>query len=69
MGKQSAVLRDKSAQELQTQLVELRRDLAKGKSHSASGTKAEKPAKIRTMRREIARVLTIMREKRVNSKG
>lgn len=69
MSKKNAVLRDKSLPELESQLVELKGNLAKERSHAVSGTKSEKPAKIRTMRRGIARVLTIMGEKKVSSQG
>ena len=69
MSKKNAVLRDKPLQELESQLVELKSNLAKERSHAVSGTKSEKPAKIRTMRRGIARILTIMGEKKVTSQG
>lgn len=69
MSKKNAVLRDKSVPELESQLVDLKSNLAKERSHAVSGTKSDKPAKIRAMRRGIARVLTIMREQKVDSKG
>ena len=54
--------------ELESGLVELKSELAKDKSLSVSGTKAEKPSKIRKMRRNIARILTIMKEKKAVQK-
>lgn len=43
-------------------LSELRAELAKEKALVASGTRSEKPARIRKTRKTIARLLTIMRE-------
>lgn len=60
-------LREMGGEALQERLVEMRADLAKEKSLTASGTRAEKPAKIRNLRRGIARILTILNEK--NNRG
>lgn len=56
-------LRELSVVELDERLVQLRTDLAKERASVASGSRAEKPAKIRNLRRGIARVLTIMGQK------
>ena len=56
-------LREMGEEALHERLVEMRADLAKEKSLTASGTRAEKPAKIRNLRRGIARILTILNEK------
>ncbi len=64
MAKKLDALRDNSIQELEAKLVELKTTLLKEKAKGASGTRAEKPAKIRNARRGIARTLTIINEKR-----
>jgi large subunit ribosomal protein L29 len=45
------------------QVAELRSELAKEKAVAASGTRPENPGKIRAMRRNIARFLTVINEK------
>jgi large subunit ribosomal protein L29 len=52
-----------SVDELQQNVVELKQELSKEKSTIASGTKSENPGKIRKIRRDIARLLTIINEK------
>lgn len=49
--------------ELETKLVDLRTELAKEKSLAVSGTKSEKPTKMRNLRRDIARALTFIKQK------
>ena len=69
MTKKTAKIRDQSVMELEGRLVDLKSELAKDRSLSVSGTKAEKPSKIRKTRRNIARILTIIKEKsEVNKK-
>ncbi len=63
MSKKLAVLRDSSVIELESRLVELKTGLSKEKALVASGTRAEKPSKIRNARRQIARILTIINQK------
>ena len=63
MTKKTAKIRDQSIAELESNLVDLKSELAKEKSLSVSGTKAEKPSMIRKMRRDVARILTIIKEK------
>jgi large subunit ribosomal protein L29 len=48
---------------LQARLVELRGELAKERSLVASGTRPENPGKIRQLRRNVARVLTVLNER------
>ena len=50
--------------ELEAKLLDLRAELSKEKSLIASGTRAEKPAKIKELRRDIARILTIINQKK-----
>ncbi|MBU0662111.1 MAG: 50S ribosomal protein L29 [Candidatus Diapherotrites archaeon] len=65
MTKKLEELRDLANEELDARLVDLRSDLAKERALVASGTRSEKPAKTRNMRRTIARILTIVNEKKV----
>ncbi|VVC00448.1 50S ribosomal protein L29 [uncultured archaeon] len=67
MAKKLDVLRDTPLQELEAKIVELRAELSKERAQAASGTKAEKPAKIRDTRRHIARILTIINERKIKS--
>ena len=62
--KKLGVLRDSSVGELEARIVELKTELAKERALISSGTRAEKPAKIRNARRQVARILTIINEKR-----
>ena len=49
--------------ELTQRVIELKQDLAKERAVIASGTRSEKPGKIRKTRREIARILTAITAK------
>jgi len=69
MGKKRlAILRDNSVEELEGKLIDLKNDLSKEKAMVASGTRAEKPSKIKNTRRQIARILTIVAEKKTGVK-
>ena len=65
MAKKLAALRDSSVVELESKLLDLKSVLSKEKALVASGTRAEKPSKIRNTRRQIARILTIIGQKRI----
>ena len=67
MAKKLEALRDLAVAELEAKLVELKTTLSKEKAQVASGTRAEKPAKIRNARRGIARILTIIHEKKFSA--
>lgn len=54
-----------SQEEIQEKLNQLRNELAKEKSHIASGTRPENPGRIREIRKTIARILTIQKQKKV----
>lgn len=70
MGRKKLVtLRDNSIEELEEKLVGLKSELSKEKALIASGTRAEKPSKIRNTRRQIARLLTIIKEKQTGVKS
>jgi large subunit ribosomal protein L29 len=63
-----AILRSKEIWEMETEdiqekLVELKAELAKNISKSAAAGVNENPGKVKELRRTIARVLTIMKEK------
>lgn len=60
-------IRDMSLDEMRAKLRELRAELARERSVAASGGSLENPARIRELRRTIARILTIMRE--IKAKG
>jgi len=49
--------------ELNEKAIELKQELAKERAVIASGTRSEKPGKIRKIRREIARILTALTTK------
>jgi large subunit ribosomal protein L29 len=53
-----------SEKELNEKALELKQELTKERALAASGTKSEKPGKIRTLRREIARILTALEQKK-----
>ena len=57
-------LRDKSVQELQEQESTLREQVFKLRFQQATG-QAESPQKIRLVRKELARVLTVIRERSI----
>lgn len=72
MGRKKLVaLRDNSVEDLEAKMADLKKELSKEKATISSGTRAEKPSKIRNTRRQIARILTIIGEKTrgVKSKG
>ena len=64
MSKGMKKFREKESTELETQVANFRAELGKEKSSISSGTRAEKPAKIRNLRRDIARMKTIINERR-----
>jgi large subunit ribosomal protein L29 len=57
-------LRDKSVQELQEQESTLREQIFKLRFQQATG-QAENPQRVALVRKELARVLTVLREKSV----
>jgi large subunit ribosomal protein L29 len=50
---------------LHEKVAELRSELAKEKALASGGTRPENPGKIKSIRRAIARILTIAREKEI----
>jgi len=61
-------IRRMSKQERGRRLEELRAELARLKAQAARGT-LENPARIREIRRAIARILTVEREERLREAG
>ena len=57
-------IRDKSEQELQDKIVELRKNLIKEYAQVATGTQLKNPGQIKKMNRTIARIYTILGEKK-----
>ncbi|RLG70470.1 MAG: 50S ribosomal protein L29 [Methanobacteriota archaeon] len=55
-------LRGLSMEELRLRLEELREELVKVKAAAATGGSMENPARIGQIKKDIARVLTVMRE-------
>lgn len=63
MVKEVRELREKSSEELISELDRLRAELVLLRSRTVTGGGLEKTAQIRNMRRRIARILTILRER------
>ena len=64
----AAEIRAMTDAEALEKLAALRKELAKEKETIASGTRPEKPLKIRNIRRDIARILTILNERKKKEK-
>lgn len=58
-------LRDQSKEELEANLQELRKEIFTMRNEKKVSKKNEKPHMIRAMRKQIARVLTVLNEKTV----
>ncbi len=56
-------VRSMSLDELKAKLRELRAELARERAMARGGTSSDNPMKTRELRRTIARILTIIREK------
>ncbi len=57
-------IRDLTKEETKIKLTELKTELSKERALVASGTRPEKPTRIRELRRTIAKILTIQTEKK-----
>jgi len=62
-------LKQKSNEELEKQLFELKRDLMRLNAQRSTGTIPENPGNIKKFRRSIARILTIINKKQMEVKG
>ena len=69
VAKKLSALRDSAIEELDSKLLALKSELSKEKALVASGKRADKPSKIRNARRQIARILTIMKQKKIGVKS
>lgn len=56
-------LRKMNVQELQNKLVDMKKDLIKINAQIATGTVPENPGNIKNIKKTIARIYTIMKEK------
>lgn len=61
-------IRDMSDEELEKKLADLRMELMKERAKAKVGGVPDNPGKVREIKRTIARILTIKREKEVLSK-
>lgn len=59
-----AEIRELSVSEAEAKLTELKTELAKERALIVSGTRPENPGKIRKMKKEIARIFTVINEKK-----
>ena len=57
-------IRAMSVEEMAEKVKEFRADLARARATAAAGGSLENPARMRELKRAIAKVLTIMQEKR-----
>lgn len=62
MGKKAKAIRGMGKEQMLEKMAELRRDLLKLNSQIAVGTSPENPGKVKQIKKEIARILTIMNE-------
>lgn len=56
-------IRELGAEGAKEKLLALRRELSKQRAVIASGTRPENPGKVKSIRKDIARILTIIRKK------
>jgi large subunit ribosomal protein L29 len=61
-------LREMNDNDLQDKLLELKADLAKLRSEGAKGTLKKESASIRWVRRDIARILTLINERKIEKR-
>ena len=54
---------------LKERVVELKAEIAKEKALVAGGTRPENPGKIKSVRKEVARLLTVIKEKERKQKN
>lgn len=63
----SKQLKQSSNEELKAQLQDLRRDLFKVRNERALSKKVEKPHRLRSLRKDIARIHTLLTERDLSS--
>jgi len=62
-------LREQSTEELQLLLSDTRKELRDVSVRRSVGEASEQPLKIRSLRRDVARLLTILKEREATSNG
>ncbi|MCS7118247.1 MAG: 50S ribosomal protein L29 [Thaumarchaeota archaeon] len=62
-------LRKKSDAELLDEVTEIKTEIRSLKTKIDAGGRVENPMRLRNLRRRLARVLTVLRERRVESEG
>ena len=62
-------LRDQTAEELEVKVEEIENEMFSLKSKLKAERKLEKPHVIKELRRDRARIMTILKEKELNSNG
>ena len=63
-----STLREFNDHDLEDKLLELKADLSKLRSEGAKGTLKKESASIRWVRRDIARILTLINERKIQTK-
>lgn len=56
--------REMDEKQLTEKLIELRKDMIKQNAQVATGTTPKSPGQIREMKKTVARIMTVLREKR-----
>lgn len=56
-----------SAEEIKNQMAELKKELMKENVHIASGTAPSNPGRIRQAKKNLARLLTVLKQKEVKT--
>lgn len=62
-------LRDCTADELSQMCEDTRREVLEFRAKRGIGDSSDQPMKIRTLRRNLARVITVMREREIRDNG
>ncbi len=55
--------------DLKNRIVELRKELVKLNSQVATGTQLKSPSQIKVLKRNIARIMTVLKNKERNAQG
>ena len=63
-----STLREMNDHDLEDKLLELKADLAKLRSEGAKGTLKKESASIRWVRRDIARIFTLINERKIDQR-
>ncbi len=69
MSKSFNSVKNLSVKELDSRMVDLKKELMKLQSQVATRTLPEKPGRIKQIKRTIARIITVKNQKEVSQKG